>query len=78
MAIMTMSLIPFMEMLTRYNLMKNSELLQVGDFLQYYPVGSTNKTYRHDITEIVLKVALNTITPNPMIQICNKLKVGHR
>ena len=25
------------------------------------PVSSTNKTYRHDITEIVLKVALNTI-----------------
>jgi hypothetical protein len=30
-------------------------------------VSSTNKTDRHDITEIVLKVALNTITliPNP-------------
>ena len=26
------------------------------------PVSSTNKTYRHDITEILLKVALNTIT----------------
>jgi len=26
-------------------------------------VSSTNKTDRHDITEIVLKVALNTITP---------------
>ena len=25
------------------------------------PVSSTNKTVRHDITEIVLKVALNTI-----------------
>ena len=25
------------------------------------PVSSTNKTYRHDITEILLKVALNTI-----------------
>ena len=29
------------------------------------PVSSTNKTDRHDITEILLKVALNTITPNP-------------
>jgi hypothetical protein len=28
------------------------------------PVSSTNKTNRHDITEILLKVALNTIT-NP-------------
>ena len=26
------------------------------------PVSSTKKTHRHDITEIVLKVALNTIT----------------
>ena len=25
---------------------------------------STNKTERHDIAEILLKVALNTITPN--------------
>ena len=29
-------------------------------------VSSTNKTDRHDITEILLKVALNTITPNPL------------
>ena len=29
------------------------------------PVSSTNKTDRHDITEILLKVELNTITPNP-------------
>jgi len=27
------------------------------------PVSSTNKTDRHDITEILLKVALNTIKP---------------
>ena len=26
------------------------------------PVSSTNKTDRHDITEVLLKVALNTIT----------------
>ena len=26
---------------------------------------STNKTDRHDIAEILLKVALNIITPNP-------------
>jgi hypothetical protein len=29
------------------------------------PVSSTNKTDRHDITEILLKVVLNTINPNP-------------
>jgi len=27
------------------------------------PVSSTNKTDSHDITEILLKVALNTIAP---------------
>ena len=32
------------------------------------PVSSTNETDRHDKTEILLKVALNTITPNPIIQ----------
>jgi hypothetical protein len=30
------------------------------------PVSSTNKTDRHDMTEILLKVALNTIT-HPII-----------
>ena len=30
----------------------------------YTPGSSTNKTDRHDITEILLKVALNTITPS--------------
>jgi hypothetical protein len=28
---------------------------------------STNKTYRHDIIEILLKVALNTITLSPTL-----------
>jgi gamma-glutamylcyclotransferase (GGCT)/AIG2-like uncharacterized protein YtfP len=35
-----------------------SDLRQVGCFLR---VSSTNKTDRHDITEILLKVALSTI-----------------
>jgi hypothetical protein len=30
----------------------------------FSPVSSTNKTDRHDITEILLKVALNAITPS--------------
>ena len=30
------------------------------------PVSSTNKTDHHDITEILLKVALNTITHKPI------------
>jgi hypothetical protein len=30
-------------------------------------VSSTNKTDHHYITEILLKVALNTINPNPLI-----------
>jgi hypothetical protein len=36
-----------------------SDLRQVGGFL---PVSSINKTDRHGIAEILLKVALNTIT----------------
>ena len=41
----------------------------VGDLRQFNawfsPVSSTNKTDLHDITEILLKVALNTITLTP-------------
>jgi len=34
------------------------------------PVSSTNKTDRYDITEILLKVALNTITlTKPMLKL---------
>jgi hypothetical protein len=35
------------------------------------PFSSTNKTDRHDIAEILLKVALNTITttPNPLLHL---------
>jgi hypothetical protein len=31
------------------------------------PVSATNKTDRHDVTEILLKVALNTINQLPMV-----------
>jgi hypothetical protein len=34
-------------------------------FSQGTPVSSTNKTDRHDITEILLKVTLKTINPKP-------------
>ena len=44
-----------------------SDLRQVGGFLR---VSSTNKTDRHDITEILLKVELNTLT----LLLCGK---GH-
>ena len=37
-------------------------LATVCCFFPYTPVSSTNKTDCHDITEILLKVALNTIT----------------
>jgi hypothetical protein len=40
------------------------DLRQVGGFLKGTPVSSINKTDRHDITEILLKVALNTININ--------------
>ena len=41
------------------------DLQQVGGFFHGTPVFSTNKTDRHDITEILFKVALNNITSNP-------------
>ena len=37
------------------------DLRQVCGFLWVLPISSTNKTDCHDITEILLKVALNTI-----------------
>jgi hypothetical protein len=40
-----------------------NDLRQVGGFSPGTPVSSTNKTYSHDITEILLKVALNAIKP---------------
>jgi hypothetical protein len=39
----------------------NSLSVVVQWFSPGTPVSSTNKTYHHDITEILLKVALNTI-----------------
>ena len=39
-----------------------SDFRQVGGFLPGPPISSTNETDRHDITEILLKWALNTIT----------------
>ena len=38
-----------------------SDLRQVSDFFPFTLVSSTNKTDRHDITEILFKVVLNTI-----------------
>jgi hypothetical protein len=40
-----------------------SDLWHVNGFFPGTPVSSTDKTDRHDITEILLKVALNTIQP---------------
>ena len=39
-----------------------SDLRQAGGFPPGTPVSSTNKTDRHNITEILLKVVLNTIS----------------
>ena len=44
-----------------------SDLQQVDDFIMSTTVSSTNKTDRHDITEILLKVALNTNPTNLQI-----------
>ena len=42
-----------------------SDLRKVSGFLQVLRIPPPKKTYRHDITEILLKVALNTITLTP-------------
>jgi hypothetical protein len=39
------------------------------------PVSSTNKTNRHDITEVLLKVALNTISITLFSQFSNKMAI---
>jgi hypothetical protein len=45
-----------------------SDFRHVGGFLQVLRFPPTNKTHHHDITEILLKVALNTINqPKPLI-----------
>ena len=51
---------------TTYVIKFVSDLQQTGRwFSPGTLVSSTNKTYPHDITEILLKVTLNTITPSP-------------
>ena len=49
---------------TRYNIMWQSLSVTCGRLVIFcrYSVSSTNKTNRHDITEIMLKMVLNTIT----------------
>ena len=41
-----------------------SDLRQVSSFFPGTPASSINKTDHHDIAELLLKVALNTITQN--------------
>ena len=50
---------PFMARCTRYNIMCSSLSVTCGRLV----VSSTNKTDRHEITDILLKVVLNTLTP---------------
>ena len=45
-----------------------SDLQQVCGFSPGFPVSNTIKTDCHDITEILLKVALNTITLTPLTE----------
>jgi hypothetical protein len=37
-------------------------------------IAFSNETYRHDITEILLKVALNTTILNPLLRNTHKMK----
>ena len=45
-----------------YVMMFACDLRQVGCFLRVFRFPPSNKTVNHEITEIFLKVALNTIT----------------
>ena len=55
-----------------------SDLQQVGGFLWILQFSSTNKTDVHNITDILLKVALNTITLKPPIyRAINLLKCNY-
>ena len=54
-----------------------SDLRQVGGFFQGTPVSSTNKTVRHNITEILLKLELSTISLTPYNYVCNWYAVGY-
>jgi len=42
------------------------EIAAVVGFSLRILVSSTNESDRHDITEILLKIAVNIITPNPI------------
>ena len=44
-----------------------NDLWQVSGFYQVTSVASTNKTDCHDITEILLKVLVNTTAPDPLV-----------
>ena len=59
--------IPLNRGVSRYNIMwwSLSVTWQVGGFSLGTPISSTNKNDRHDITEILLKVSLSTITLTP-------------
>ena len=46
--------------------------------LRQMVVSSTNKTYHHDINEILLKVAFNVITPNPTPLQINVLETSEK
>ena len=50
-----------------------SDLRPVGGFCSGTPVFSTNKTDRCDITEILLKVALNIVTLTQLMSFCNAI-----
>ena len=58
---------PAPTMCTRYNIKVCQSIATVLWFSPGISISSTNKTDHHDITEKVLKVALNTITLTPTI-----------
>ena len=59
-------------MIQQYIIKLVGDLRQVGVFSPGTPVSSINKTDCHDITDILLKLALNTITLIYSIMLLNE------
>jgi hypothetical protein len=63
-----------MSVIQHYLMKLVSDLRQVGGFSPGTPVSSTNKTDCHDITELLLKVALSTKT-KPIHFAMNRVRI---
>ena len=75
-----MSLNPFIDgkvyLIQHYVIKFVGDLRQVGGFLWVLSFHPLSKTDLHDITEILLKVVLNTISQTKLINNCSKCPIS--